>query len=134
MHDLYTNNIVIQRCFPSRGRRGVRDEMGNVGSVHDLSAIDRRINYLQQELYTYDKFLRNPQAPGANDMGAQAKFAIDAQGNQEELEQLMYLRSLATAMNKPTTIKTWQVALMAFYSTIAVLIAVLSLWLASASH
>ena len=108
--------------------------MGNVGSVHDLSAIDRRINYLQQELYTYDKFLRNPQAPGANDMGAQAKFAIDAQGNQEELDQLMYLRSLATAMNKPTTIKTWQVALMAFYSTIAVLIAGLSLWLVSASH
>lgn len=108
--------------------------MGNESHKSDFSAIDRRINYLQQELYTYDKFLRNPQAPGANDMGAQAKFAIDAQGNQEELEQLMYLRSLATAMNKPTTIKTWQVALMVFYSTIAVLIVVLSLWLISASH
>jgi hypothetical protein len=108
--------------------------MGNVGSVHDLSAIDRRINYLQQELYTYDKFLRNPQAPGANDMGAQAKFAIDAQGNQEELEQLMYLRSLATVANKPTGIKAWQALILVFYCTIAVLIAGLSLWLVSASH
>jgi len=107
--------------------------MGNESHKSDFSAVDRRINYLQQELYTYDKFLRNPQAPG-NEVGAQMKFAIDAQANQEELEQLLYLCSLAEAMNKPTTIKTWQVALMAFYSTIAVLIAVLSLWLASASH
>lgn len=108
--------------------------MGNESHKSDFSAVDRRINYLQQELYTYDKFLRNPQAPGANDMGAQAKFAIDAQGNQEELEQLMYLRSLATVANKPTGIKAWQAMILVFYSTIAVLIAGLSLWLASASH
>lgn len=108
--------------------------MGSVGSTHDLSAIDRRINYLQQELYTYDKFLRNPQSPSANDMGAQAKFAIDAQGNQEELEQLMYLRSLATAANKPTGIKAWQALILVFYSTMAMAIAGLSLWLVSASH
>ena len=108
--------------------------MGNESHKSDFSAVDRRINYLQQELYTYDKFLRNPQAPGANDMGAQAKFAIDAQGNQEELEQLMYLRSLATVANKPTGIKAWQVLILVFYCTIAVLIAGLSLWLVSASH
>ena len=108
--------------------------MGNESHESDFSAVDRRINYLQQELYTYDKFLRNPQAPGANDMGAQAKFAIDAQGNQEELEQLMHLRSLATVANKPTGIKVWQALILVFYSTIAVLIAVLSLWLVSASH
>ena len=108
--------------------------MGNESHKSDFSAVDRRINYLQQELYTYDKFLRNPQAPGANDMGAQAKFAIDAQGNLEELEQLMYLRSLATVANKPTGIKAWQAMILVFYSTIAVLIAGLSLWLVSASH
>jgi hypothetical protein len=108
--------------------------MGNELHKSDFSAVDRRINYLQQELYTYDKFLRNPQSPGSNDMSAQAKFAIDAQGNQEELEQLMYLRSLAETVNKPTNIKTWQVVLMAFYSTFAVLIAVLSLWLVSVSY
>jgi hypothetical protein len=108
--------------------------MGNESHKSDFSAIDRRINYLQQELYTYDKFLRNPQAPGANDMGAQAKFAIDAQGNQEELEQLMYLRSLATVANKLTGIKAWQALILVFYCTIAVLIAGLSLWLVSASH
>lgn len=108
--------------------------MGNESHKSDFSAVDRRINYLQQELYTYDKFLRNPQSPGSNDMGAQAKFAIDAQGNQEELEQLMYLRSLATAANKPTGIKAWQALILVFYSTIAVLIAGLSLWLVSASH
>ena len=108
--------------------------MGNESHKSDFSAIDRRINYLQQELYTYDKFLRNPQSPGANDMGAQAKFAIDARGHQEELEQLMYLRSLATVANKPTGIKAWQAMILVFYSTIAVLIAGLSLWLASASH
>ena len=108
--------------------------MGNESHKSDFSAVDRRINYLQQELYTYDKFLRNPQAPGANDMGAQAKFAIDAQGNQEELEQLMYLRSLETVANKPTGIKAWQAMILVFYCTIAVLIAGLSLWLVSASH
>ena len=107
--------------------------MGNESHESDFSAVDRRINYLQQELYTYDKFLRNPQAPGANDMGAQAKFAIDAQGNQEELEQLMHLRSLATVANKPTGIKAWQALILVFYSTIAVLIAGLSLWLVSAN-
>ena len=107
--------------------------MGNESHKSDFSAIDRRINYLQQELYTYDKFLRNPQAPGANDMGAQAKFAIDAQGNQEELEQLMYLRSLATVANKPTGIKAWQALILVFYSTMAIAIAGLSLWLVSAN-
>ena len=108
--------------------------MGNESHKSDFSAVDRRINYLQQELYTYDKFLRNPQAPGANDMGAQAKFAIDAQGNQEELEQLMYLRSLATVANKPTGIKAWQAIILVFYSTMALAIAGLSLWLVSASR
>ena len=108
--------------------------MGNESHKSDFSAIDRRINYLQQELYTYDKFLRNPQSPGANDMGAQAKFAIDAQGNQEELEQLMYLRSLATVANKPTGIKAWQAIILVFYSTMALAIAGLSLWLVSASR
>ena len=108
--------------------------MGNESHKSDFSAIDRRINYLQQELYTYDKFLRNPQSPGANDMGVQAKFAIDAQGNQEELEQLMYLRSLATVANKPTGIKAWQALILVFYSTMAIAIAGLSLWLVSASH
>ena len=107
--------------------------MGNESHKSDFSAIDRRINYLQQELYTYDKFLRNPQSPGANDMGAQAKFAIDAQGNQEELEQLMYLRSLATVANKPTGIKAWQAIILVFYSTMAIAIAGLSLWLVSAN-
>ncbi len=107
--------------------------MGNESHKSDFSAIDRRINYLQQELYTYDKFLRNPQSPGANDMGAQAKFAIDAQGNQEELEQLMYLRSLATVANKPTGIKAWQALILVFYSTMAIAIAGLSLWLVSAN-
>ena len=107
--------------------------MGNESHKSDFSAIDRRINYLQQELYTYDKFLRNPQSPGANDMGAQAKFAIDAQGNQEELEQLMYLRSLATVANKPTGIKAWQAMILVFYSTMAIAIAGLSLWLVSAN-
>lgn len=108
--------------------------MGNESHKSDFSAIDRRINYLQQELYTYDKFLRNPQAPGANDMGAQAKFAIDAQGNQEELEQLMYLRSLATVANKPTGIKAWQALILVFYCTIAVVFAGVALWLVSATH
>ena len=108
--------------------------MGNESHKSDFSAIDRRINYLQQELYTYDKFLRNPQSPGANDMGVQSKFAIDAQGNQEELEQLMYLRSLATVANKPTGIKAWQAIILVFYSTMALAIAGLSLWLVSASR
>lgn len=106
--------------------------MGNESHKSDFSAVDRRINYLQQELYTYDKYLRNPQSQG--DLGAQAKFAIDAQGNQEELEQLMYLRSLATVANKPTGIRTWQALILVFYCTIAVVFAGVALWLVSATH
>jgi hypothetical protein len=108
--------------------------MGNESHKSDFSAIDRRINYLQQELYTYDKFLRNPQAPGATDMGAQAKFAIDANDHQKELDELMYLRELAEKATQPNSLKTWQALILVFYSTMAIAIAGLSLWLVSASH
>ena len=89
-------------------------------------ATDRRLNYLRQELYTYDKFFRDPTAPG--DVAASAKFAIDADDHQKELEELMYLRELADKAMRPKSLKSWQAALLAFYATLAMVMAALSLW------
>lgn len=90
----------------------------------DFSAVDRRIRYLEQELYTYDKWLRDPS--GAKDISGQASMAINAQQHQEELEQLMYLRAL---VSRPVTMQAWQIALFSASLLIAFLIAALSLWL-----
>lgn len=95
---------------------------------HDFSSVDRRINYLRNEIYTYDKFLRNP-TQGQTDMATQAKFAMDADDYQQELDELVTLREIADKAKQPTSIKTWQAALLAFYSTVAIVIAVLSLWM-----
>lgn len=91
-----------------------------------FSATDRRINYLRQELYTYDKFLRNPTSSG--DVASSAKFAIDADDYQKELDELMYLRELAEKATRPKSLKTWQAVLLAFYATLAMAMAALSLW------
>lgn len=91
--------------------------------IRDLSAVDRRINYLRQELYTYDKYLRNP---GASNLAEQAVQTINAQDNQDELEQLVYLRGLVEHANRATSIKAWQAVVLAFYCTISILIAGLS--------
>lgn len=91
-------------------------------------ATDRRINYLRQELYTYDKFFRDPSSD--TDVGKHAKFAIDADDHQKELDELMYLRDLAEKTERPTGIKRWQAGLIAFYATTALAVAALSLWLA----
>ena len=53
--------------------------MGN-----EYRAVDRRIRFLQQEIYNYDKFLRHP--AGEVDMGTQAKFAADADDYVQELQ------------------------------------------------
>lgn len=90
-----------------------------------FSAIDRRIHYLEQELYTYDKFLRNPSEK--NDVGASAKWAIDADDYQKELEELTYLRGLVDDASKPSPMTRWQAGLILFYASIAVAIAILSL-------
>lgn len=97
--------------------------MGN-----DFRAVDRRIRYLQQEIYNYDKFLRHP--AGDVDMGTQAKFAADADDYQTELEELMTLRELAEKATRPTTIATWQAAIIAAFSGIALAVAVASIYLA----
>lgn len=60
---------------------------------HDLPAVRRRLNYLRQELYTYDRFLRNPTE--SQDMAHQAKWAIDSADHQAEIEELEYLLDLA---------------------------------------
>lgn len=96
--------------------------MGN-----DFRAVDRRIRYLQQEIYNYDKFLRHP--AGDVDMGTQAKFAADADDYQTELEELMTLRELAEKATRPTTIATWQAAIIAAFSGIALAVAVASIYL-----
>ena len=54
----------------------------------EFPALARRRRYLEQEVYTYDKFLRS----GTNqDPASQNKAAIDAEQNSEELDELEYV-------------------------------------------
>lgn len=94
---------------------------------NEYRAVDRRIRFLQQEIYNYDKFLRNP--AGQTDMATQAKFAADADDYQTELDELMTLRDLADKANTPTTIAAWQAAIMATFSGVALIVAVASIYL-----
>jgi len=101
--------------------------MGN-----DYRAVDRRIRFLQQEIYNYDKFLRHPGTE--TDMATQAKFAADADDYQTELEELMTLRELAEKATRPTTIATWQAAIMATFSALALAVATASIYLVLYVH
>ena len=95
----------------------------------DFSAIDRRMNFLRQELYSYDKYLRHP--AGDVDMATQAKFAADADDYQMELDDLMYLRGLVDKARQPSGVALWQAILLAFFSSAALLVAVMSLFVAA---
>ena len=96
--------------------------MGN-----EYRAVDRRIRFLQQEVYTYDKFLRHP--AGEVDMATQAKFAADADDNLKELEELMTLRELADKAKQPTGIAMWQAAMTGSFALVALVLAVASIYL-----
>ena len=101
--------------------------MGN-----DYRAVDRRIRFLQQEIYNYDKFLRHPGTE--TDMATQAKFAADADDYQTELDELMTLRQLAEKAKQPTGIATWQAAIMATFSALALAVATASIYLVLYVH
>ena len=96
------------------------------GNGKKFPQTDRRINYLRTEIYNYDKYLRNP---SSQDMASSAKWAIDVDDNQRELDELMYLRDFAEKANKPTNIKVWQAIGLAAYTTISLAIAVMAFWM-----
>ena len=106
--------------------------MGNEHKTHDVSGIERRINYLRNELYTYDKFLRNPASDA--DIAAHAKWAIDAEDCQKELEQLQYLMSLHDRLTRPTAMAAWQVTIIVVSVVLAFFVALTSLYVALAVH
>ncbi len=56
----------------------------------EFPALLRRKRYLEQELYTYDKYLRNPES----NMTGQAGMAINADQQQEELDEIDFLLRL----------------------------------------
>ena len=99
---------------------------------NEFRAVDRRIRYLQNEIYNYDKFLRHPGVE--TDMATQAKFAADADDYQTELEELMTLRELAEKAKQPTGIATWQAAIMATFSALALAVATASIYLVLYVH
>ena len=99
---------------------------------NDYRAVDRRIRYLEQEIYNYDKFYRSPS--GDVDAAAQARFDRDYADNQQELDELMTLRELAEKASAPTTIATWQAAIMATFSGVALAVAVASIYLVLYVH
>ena len=54
----------------------------------EFPALRRRRHYLEQEVYTYDKYLRSTTD---QDPASQTKAAIDADRNSEELDELDYV-------------------------------------------
>ena len=54
----------------------------------EFPALRRRRHYLEQEVYTYDKYLRSA---SDQDPASQNKAAIDAERNSEELDELEYV-------------------------------------------
>ena len=96
------------------------------GNGKKFPQTDRRINYLRTEIYNYDKYLRNP---SSQDMATSAKWAIDVDDNQRELDELMYLREFVGKANKPTGINFWQAIVLAVYTTISLAIAMMAFWL-----
>jgi len=99
---------------------------------NEFRAVDRRIRYLQNEIYNYDKFLRHPGVE--TDMATQAKFAADADDQQQELDELMTLRELADKAKQPTGIATWQAAIMAGGVGIALALATASIYVVLYVH
>ena len=93
---------------------------------NDYRAVDRRIRYLEQEIYNYEKFYRSPS--GDIDAATQARFDRDFTDNQNELDELMTLRELAEVAKQPTGIAAWQAALVATFSGVAVIIALASIY------
>lgn len=92
-----------------------------------FAAVSRRIMYLEQELYTYDKYLRDPK--GGGDMAGQAAMAINAEQMQQELDELMTLKGLADKAQEPSQIRIWQAMLLGLFSLVSIIIAGLSLYL-----
>lgn len=91
-----------------------------------FQATKRRIHYLYQELYTYDRFLRNPQGSD-NDMAHAAKWAIDAKDHEAELRELEYLLELAQRERRP--VPPWLLVLLMVLTGLAMLTAVWAIWL-----
>lgn len=92
----------------------------------DFSEVDERIRFLDRKIYEINEF-------GRTDNNAlDFTRTIELRSYRNEREQLVYLRNLADKVAQPTEIRWWQAILLAIYSTIAMLIAVLSLWMASA--
>lgn len=54
----------------------------------EFPALRRRRHYLEQEVYTYDKYLRSATD---QDPASQTKAAIDAEQNSDELDELDYV-------------------------------------------
>ena len=92
----------------------------------DFSEVDERIRFLDRKIYEINEF-------GRTDNNAlDLTRTIELRSCRNEREQLVYLRNLADKAAKPTGIRWWQAILLVIYSTIAMLIAVLSMWMAGA--
>lgn len=91
-----------------------------------FQATKRRIYYLHQELYNYDRFLRNPQGSD-NDMAHSAKWAIDASDHEAELRELEYLLELAQRERRP--VPPWLLVLLMVLTGLSMLTAVWAIWL-----
>jgi hypothetical protein len=58
-----------------------------MSEAKEFTALRRRKRYLEQELYTYDKYLRNH----PEDVTAQTRMALDAQDFNDELNEIEFM-------------------------------------------
>jgi hypothetical protein len=103
----------------------------NEHQQRDLSSILRRTNFLRMELYNYEKFFRNPQ--NETDIATHAKWAVDADDYQRELDQLDYLLGLHDKLTRPATVAPWQLVIILVSVTLAIIVASIALYVTLAA-
>jgi hypothetical protein len=87
----------------------------------EFPALRRRRHYLEQEVYTYDKYLRSATD---QDPASQNKAAIDAERNSEELDELDYVLRFMERLTNGYHLSRPQWLLLIISITLAIALAV----------
>ena len=87
----------------------------------EFPALRRRRHYLEQEVYTYDKYLRSA---SDQDPASQNKAAIDAERDSEELDELEYVLRFMDRLTNGYHLSRPQWLLLIISIALAILLAV----------
>lgn len=85
----------------------------------EFPALQRRRRYVEQELYTYDKYLRTKEM----DANQQTRAALDADAYAEELNELDYVLRYFDRLGNGYHLSQWQWAFLVALVTLAAILA-----------